>query len=54
MAPQRMHTLAYPGLTGVVLDIPNFYSGFLPQFALYGVLEGLPGFHETRESRINR
>jgi hypothetical protein len=49
-----MYTLAYPGLTGMVLDIPNFHSGFLPQLTLYRILESLARFHETRESRIDR
>jgi hypothetical protein len=41
---------AYPRLTGMILDVPNLDSGFLPQFPLYRVFECLPGFHETRES----
>ena len=43
---------AYPGLTGMVFHVPNFYPGLLPQLTFDGVLESLPGFHETRECRI--
>jgi hypothetical protein len=42
--------LPYPWLTGMILDVPNLDSGFLPQFPLYRVFECLPRFHETRES----
>ena len=50
----RRCMLTYPGLTGMVLDVPNFHSGFLPQLALYGVFESLTRFHETCEGRIYR
>ena len=45
--------LAYPWLAGMVFDIPDFHSCFLPQLTLDGIFERLPGFHKTRKSGID-
>jgi hypothetical protein len=46
--------LAYPGLTGMVFDVPDLHSCLLPQLALHRVFERLPRFHETRKGRVYR